>query len=47
MKKVIFTLLIAFISSLSITSCTEEEVTPNAENGGGAESDIVINTNRK
>lgn len=41
MKKIIFTLMIAFVSALSITACTEEEVAPNTENGGAAESDIV------
>ena len=34
MKKIIYTLLIAFASALSFTACTEEEVAPNTENGG-------------
>lgn len=34
MKKVIFTLLIAFVSALSLTACTEENIVPNTENGG-------------
>jgi hypothetical protein len=41
MKKIIFTLLIAFVSALSITSCTEEEVAPNTENGGTVVGDAV------
>lgn len=41
MKKIIFTLLIAFVSAFSFTACTEEEVTPiGLDNGGG--KDIVI-----
>lgn len=40
MKKVIFTLLLALAASVSIISCTEEEVAPSADNGGG--KDIVI-----
>lgn len=39
MKKIIYTLLIAVSSSLVFTACTEEEIAPTAENGGG--SDIV------
>ncbi len=35
MKKLFYIALIAFACSLTITSCTEEEVTPT-ENGGGA-----------
>jgi hypothetical protein len=34
MKKIIFTLLIAFLSAVSFTACTEEEVAPSTENGG-------------
>ena len=34
MKKIIFTLLIAFLSAVSFTGCTEEEVAPSTENGG-------------
>jgi hypothetical protein len=39
MKKIIFTLLIAFASSFAFTACTEEEVAPAEavpSNGGGA-----------
>lgn len=37
MKKIIYAILFAFVAALSITACTEEEVTPNSElNGGGA-----------
>jgi hypothetical protein len=35
MKRIIFTLLFALVSTMSIVSCTEEEVTPSADNGGG------------
>lgn len=35
MKKLIYVLIIGFASSLALTSCTEEEVTPRQENGGG------------
>jgi len=36
MKKLLYTLLIAFVCALAFTSCTEEEVTPSTElNGGG------------
>ena len=38
MKKIIYLLLFAIASSLSITACTEEEVTPTT-NGGGGESE--------
>lgn len=34
MKKVIFALLVAFVTTLSVTGCTEEEVAPSTENGG-------------
>jgi hypothetical protein len=40
MKKLIYTLLIAFAASMSFTACTEEEVKPSSElNGGGHGSD--------
>ena len=40
MKKIIYILLFSFVASLSITACTEEEVTPSTEyNGGGNASD--------
>ncbi|MEX1240728.1 MAG: hypothetical protein WEB30_13465 [Cyclobacteriaceae bacterium] len=37
MKKVIFTLLVAFASALSFTACTEEEVAPSTGNGGAVQ----------
>jgi hypothetical protein len=36
MKKIIFTVLIAFATSLVITSCTEDEVTPHADSPVGS-----------
>ena len=41
MKKIIYILLLAFSASVSLSACTEEEVTPSTElkNGGGAPSD--------
>jgi hypothetical protein len=41
MKKIIYILLFAFICTVTITSCTEEEVTPtnNELNGGGGAVD--------
>ena len=41
MKKIIFTLLIAFASAMTFTSCTDEEIAPNTENGGSASGDAV------
>ena len=41
MKRIIFTLLIAFSSSFAFISCTEEEIAPNTENGGAALSEEV------
>lgn len=35
MKRIIYALLIALSCSVAITACTEEEVAPNTENGGG------------
>lgn len=36
MKKLIYILMLSFLAAIAITSCTEEEVTPQAElNGGG------------
>ena len=34
MKKFIYIALVAIAASLTITSCTEEEVTPSTQNGG-------------
>ncbi len=40
MKKFLYILLIAFSAAVTMTACTEEEVTPNTElNGGGAPLD--------
>ena len=41
MKKIIYILLIAFSCALTISSCTEEEITPTSTdiNGGGQGSD--------
>lgn len=38
MKKLFYVLLVAFAASLTITSCTEEQVEPQStgSNGGGA-----------
>lgn len=39
MKKLIYVLVIAFVSSMALTSCTEDEVSPvKPNNGGGAGS---------
>jgi hypothetical protein len=35
MKKLFYVLLIGLVSSLAITSCTEEEVKPKQEADGG------------
>jgi hypothetical protein len=35
MKKIIYILLFAFVSALTVTSCTEEEVAPSSESNGG------------
>ncbi len=40
MKKLIYILLFAFVTAVSFTACTEEEVAPSTElNGGGNPSD--------
>jgi hypothetical protein len=41
MKKIIYTLLIAFASAVSFTACTEEDVAPSTENGGAVFGDDV------
>jgi hypothetical protein len=42
MKKFFYIFLIAFASSMAITSCTEEEVKPSSgDNGGGAANDPI------
>lgn len=40
MKKLFYTLMLAFVLTLSFTSCTEEEIAPKPEleNGGGSGS---------
>ena len=35
MKKLIYALVIALTSSFVFTGCTEEEIAPSSENGGG------------
>lgn len=39
MKKIIYILLLAFASSMTMTACTEEEIRPEYSNGGGGISD--------
>ncbi len=39
MKKIIYVLLVAFATSMSLSACTEEEISPSTElknNRGGA-----------
>ncbi|MFO7257389.1 MAG: hypothetical protein DIU61_006825 [Bacteroidota bacterium] len=40
MRKIIYILVIAFVSSMALSSCTEDEVSPveKPHNGGGAGS---------
>lgn len=44
MKRIIFALLIAFASSITFTSCTEDEVTPQIANisSGATIEDTVV-----
>jgi hypothetical protein len=35
MKKLFYVLLVAFAASLTITSCTEEQIEPNSGNTAG------------
>ena len=35
MRKAIYILLFAFISSMTISACTEEEITPSCDDNGG------------
>jgi hypothetical protein len=36
MKKLIYIVLFAFVTAMSVTACTEEEIKPTTElNGGG------------
>ena len=40
MKKLIYILMLSLLAGITVTSCTEEEVTPQVElNGGGGVSD--------
>ena len=40
MKKLIYIVLFAFVTAMSVTACTEEEVKPSTElNGGGNAQD--------
>jgi hypothetical protein len=43
MKKLLYILAFAFVTSISVTSCTEEEIAPQTElrNGGGDGLDKV------
>jgi hypothetical protein len=43
MKKLLYIFLLAFVSTLTITACTEEEVKPTSQldNGGGAGADTM------
>ncbi len=43
MKKIIYTILFGAFVTLSVSSCTEEEVRPTneLENGGGAEVERI------
>lgn len=46
MKKFMYILVLAFVTSVSFTGCSEEEVTPKSEleNGGGTGSDPIKGT---
>lgn len=35
MKKIIYIMVIAFVSSMALTSCTEDDVRPTEPNNGG------------
>ena len=42
MKKLIYIILFAFVTAMSVSACTEEEITPTTElNGGGNPSDPI------
>ena len=36
MKKLLYIVLFAFVTAMSVTACTEEEVKPTTELNGGA-----------
>jgi hypothetical protein len=37
MKKLLYILVFSLLTGMSVTSCTEENVEPTLENGGGAD----------
>ena len=39
MKKLFYIVLFAFVTAMSVTACTEEEVTPTTELNGGSGND--------
>lgn len=41
MKKFIYMAIIAVVTALSVSSCTEEEVKPSMENGGGGANEEI------
>lgn len=41
MKKIVYALMIAVSCAFLFSSCTEEEIAPNTENGGGGDSVII------
>lgn len=46
MKRIIFTLLLAFASSIVFTACTEEEVAPQTAQDGSSGGIILEPVNR-
>ena len=42
MKKFIYAIVIALSCSMALTACTEEEVAPSTENGGGTADGLHI-----
>lgn len=42
MKKIIYMALFALSCMMTVVSCTEEEVKPKVENGGGGNSDSKL-----
>ena len=39
MKKLLYIVLFAFVTAMSVTACTEEEIKPTTELNGGASND--------
>ena len=39
MKKLLYIVLFAFVTAMSVTACTEEEIKPTTEVNGGAGND--------